>query len=86
MLPNLGELRPRTAVLGQAGLEMTWWVRDDTGTCSPPPPVATAVRLSLPEAGGDLTVDLTLEFPGGIAPCHRVGIFEFGGVPPGVNG
>lgn len=86
MLANLGELKPHTAVPGQAGLEITWWAsdfNDPTGTCSPPPPVATAVRLSLPEGGGELRVDLTPEFPAGIRPCHsRVGIFGFSGIPP----
>ncbi len=88
MLPNLGEVKPHSAVPGQGWLEITWRGHDDTGTCSPQPRVATAVRLSLPEGRGELTVDLTSEFPAtpqfpaGIAPCQKVGILEFGGVPP----
>jgi Protein of unknown function (DUF4232) len=78
MLPDLpvdnGTVRP-----GQAYAEIDWL---DTRACAPPPRVARAIRLWLPEGGGQITVDIpSNSFPDGIAPCGNLEVLDYSGVP-----
>lgn len=80
LLPDLGDIKPHVALRpGQGWVELEWATYDGAGVCLTPPPIAMAVRLLLPDDGGAVTVDVTSEFPSGIAPCHwPVQIFAYG--------
>lgn len=66
---------------GQALLIISWW-GPGSHTCSGPAPFITAVRLNLPQDGGDIVAKLPPELfsKGGIEPC-RAELFAFEGVP-----
>ena len=65
---------------GQVGYYVAWRAHNGAGLCPGLHPFGTAVRIVLPDGGGELTGDLTTE-PGfkGILACDgTVEIWDYG--------